>query len=148
MLEAIDSVTRREDEEYKDFIVRAGLHPIGSDIKAADIEDNMDLSRIDCIGDGDLKRLNKYHCAMARIRGLEAIRRKPMVTMYYEEGGNANLSCSNSFDIQHTSGGYQVDIRAISHLNTAQPHLLVTIKCRNILQSIACWTISTSCHLP
>ena len=92
ILEAIDSVTRRDEEGYEEFIDRAGLHPIGADIKMADIQDNMDLSRISFIGDRDLKRLKKYHRAMARIKELEAIRSKPMEVRYYKEGGNVQVA--------------------------------------------------------
>ena len=33
VVEAVESVTRRERESYEDFVTRAGLHPLGSKIK-------------------------------------------------------------------------------------------------------------------
>ena len=39
--EAVDSVTKREGEAYKDFILRSKQHPVGRVIKIEDIEDNM-----------------------------------------------------------------------------------------------------------
>ena len=38
---AVDSVSRRPGETYKDFIRRAARDPIGKDIKISDIEHNM-----------------------------------------------------------------------------------------------------------
>ena len=92
IIEAVDSVTKRNGEDYREFIDRAGLHPIGADIKMADLEDNMDLSRIASVGDRDLKRLNKYHRAMGRMRELEAIRKEPIVVRYYKEGGKVQVA--------------------------------------------------------
>lgn len=39
--EAVDSVTKREGEVYKNFINRSGAHPVGRLVKIKDIEDNM-----------------------------------------------------------------------------------------------------------
>ncbi len=91
IIEAIDSVTRRDGEGYEEFIDRAGLHPMGADIKLADLQDNMDMSRIGFIGDRDINRLKKYHRAMARIKELEVIRSKPMEVRYYKKGGNVQV---------------------------------------------------------
>lgn len=43
---AVFSVTRRPGEGYFDFIRRAAEHPVGCDVKEADILHNMDLSRL------------------------------------------------------------------------------------------------------
>ena len=45
ILDAIDSLTRRDDENYVDFISRARLNPIARRVKLADIEDNLLPSR-------------------------------------------------------------------------------------------------------
>lgn len=39
---AVDSLSRRSGESYKDFIRRAAKNPIAKDVKIADIEHNMD----------------------------------------------------------------------------------------------------------
>ena len=46
ILAAIDSVTRRDDETYDEFVRRAGENPIGRRVKLLDLEDNCDLGRI------------------------------------------------------------------------------------------------------
>ena len=42
---AVDSVSRRKDEKYRDFVLRAMLHPIGVIVKFHDIQDNLDPKR-------------------------------------------------------------------------------------------------------
>jgi len=40
-IDAIDSVTKRPDENYRDFILRAKQNPTGCVVKIADIKDNL-----------------------------------------------------------------------------------------------------------
>lgn len=60
ILEALKSVTRKEDETYDEFIDRVKLNPIGRKVKLADLQDNMDVSRILNPTEKDYKRLEKY----------------------------------------------------------------------------------------
>lgn len=62
---AIDAVTRRADESYDDFIVRAARDPIGRRVKRADLEDNSDMSRIEAPTEKDWERLAKYRRALS-----------------------------------------------------------------------------------
>jgi len=61
VVNAVDSLTRRENESYKEFIDRVSLDPIAIEVKIADLEDNMDISRLDRLTDADITRLSKYH---------------------------------------------------------------------------------------
>lgn len=61
VVNAVDSLTRRKNESYKDYIVRISLDPIAIEVKIADLEDNMDVSRLDRLTDADITRLSKYH---------------------------------------------------------------------------------------
>ena len=70
VLEALDSVTKRDGETYEDFVQRAALHPIGKKIKLADLRDNMDLSRLEKITDKDIRRVKQYHSALKIIKEL------------------------------------------------------------------------------
>jgi (p)ppGpp synthase/HD superfamily hydrolase len=63
VLTAVESVTHREGESYDDFVARAADNPIGRKVKLADLEDNMDVRRIDDLADRDLERIRKYHRA-------------------------------------------------------------------------------------
>lgn len=58
--DAVLSVTRREDEDYYDFVWRAKENPIGRAVKLADLAHNMDLSRIPEPTEKDYRRLAKY----------------------------------------------------------------------------------------
>ncbi len=61
--EAVLSVTRREGESYMDFVGRAKQNPIGRKVKLADLEHNMDLSRLRTVTEKDRERLEKYRKA-------------------------------------------------------------------------------------
>lgn len=60
IVEAVLSVTRNENESYDDFIFRSKLNPIGHQVKIHDLEDNMDITRLQSLSEKDLERLNKY----------------------------------------------------------------------------------------
>lgn len=60
IVDAILSVTRNEEESYEDFVKRSYLNPIGRQVKIHDLEDNMDITRLEQITEKDLSRLNKY----------------------------------------------------------------------------------------
>jgi (p)ppGpp synthase/HD superfamily hydrolase len=45
IVQALDSVTRRDNEPYFDFIKRAAADPIGLHVKMADLQDNLDKRR-------------------------------------------------------------------------------------------------------
>lgn len=57
---AVDSVTRRENEDYFDYVRRAKANPIGREIKLADLKDNMDIKRKPMIDKNRETRMTKY----------------------------------------------------------------------------------------
>jgi (p)ppGpp synthase/HD superfamily hydrolase len=63
ILQAVDCLTRREDEIYEDFIKRVKTSTVAWRVKIADLEDNMNVKRIDRLTPRDLERLEKYHRA-------------------------------------------------------------------------------------
>jgi (p)ppGpp synthase/HD superfamily hydrolase len=57
-----------EDEKldhYLAFIQRAKANKIGRNVKAADIRDNLDISRIDSLTSSDIRRLERYQEALS-----------------------------------------------------------------------------------
>ena len=65
VVDALRSVTKQEGgEDYFDFIQRAKKNPLGRKVKIADIQHNMDVTRIKVISDKDATRLNKYKKAL------------------------------------------------------------------------------------
>lgn len=73
VLEAIDSVTRRAEESYEEFVLRAASNSIGRRVKLADLRDNNDLSRIKHPTARDYARVEKYRRAIETICALEGI---------------------------------------------------------------------------
>ncbi|MBK9026814.1 MAG: bifunctional (p)ppGpp synthetase/guanosine-3',5'-bis(diphosphate) 3'-pyrophosphohydrolase [Propionivibrio sp.] len=73
VLEAIDSVTRRAEESYEEFVLRAASNSIGRRVKLGDLLDNSDLSRIKHPTARDYARVEKYRRAIETICALEGI---------------------------------------------------------------------------
>ena len=81
LFDALQSVSKTPEEEaeyrslpevqkldhYLRFIERAKANGIGRQVKAADIQDNLDISRIDDITQKDIHRLNRYKAALKLI---------------------------------------------------------------------------------
>ena len=64
---ALESVTRNDGETYTEFIERSKTNAIGRRVKAADLRDNMDLSRIENPTEQDHRRTKKYRAALVRL---------------------------------------------------------------------------------
>ncbi len=66
---AIEALTKTADEHdnYEKFIERVPTNPLATRVKLADLDDNMDLSRLECITDDDEKRARKYQRARERL---------------------------------------------------------------------------------
>lgn len=60
IVDAVLSVTKRGDESYDNFVIRAKQNQIGKIVKMNDLLDNMDLSRIVNVTEEDTLRLKKY----------------------------------------------------------------------------------------
>ncbi|MCM1139879.1 MAG: GTP pyrophosphokinase [Muribaculum sp.] len=60
IVDGVLSVTKREGESYEDFVARAKQNPIGRMVKIHDLEDNMDLRRLDELTDEMVARQRKY----------------------------------------------------------------------------------------
>jgi (p)ppGpp synthase/HD superfamily hydrolase len=57
---ALDCVTKREGEDYDDFVARTRTNPLAVRVKLNDLTDNMDIRRMNEVQEKDVKRLNKY----------------------------------------------------------------------------------------
>ena len=72
VIDALQSVTTREAEDYDDFVRRSAANPIGRRVKLADLHDNSDLSRIAAPTERDLQRIEKYRRAIDQIGRIPA----------------------------------------------------------------------------
>jgi len=69
VLEAVNSVTKKQDETYEEFVLRAGTNSIGRSVKLADLKDNCNLSRIPHPTQKDRDRIVKYERAILQLKG-------------------------------------------------------------------------------
>lgn len=60
ILQVLDCLTKRENENYDDFIQRVAQNSTAIRVKINDLENNMDITRLSQITEKDLERLNKY----------------------------------------------------------------------------------------
>jgi (p)ppGpp synthase/HD superfamily hydrolase len=63
VVEAIQYLSKHENEDYQDFVARLKKNGLAAKVKLADIEDNIDILRLNSLGENDLARLKKYHSA-------------------------------------------------------------------------------------
>lgn len=63
VVDGIISVTKREGESYEDFVARAKQNPLGSVVKLHDLEDNLDVFRLDTVSPEMAARFTKYLAA-------------------------------------------------------------------------------------
>lgn len=68
ILRALDGLTKREAESYEEFVQRSGGNFIARQVKIADLEDNMDLRRLETLTNKDFARLRKYHRAWKQLK--------------------------------------------------------------------------------
>lgn len=64
VLNAVDAITKRKNEAYKDFIERLSYNDMAVKVKIEDLKDNLDLTRLKNIDGKDLERIKKYHNAL------------------------------------------------------------------------------------
>jgi (p)ppGpp synthase/HD superfamily hydrolase len=82
IIEALQSVTKRDGEDYDDFVRRAAANPIGRSVKLADLLENSDLSRIAAPSERDIQRIEKYR------RAIELISQLPAMAPEHKEKAN------------------------------------------------------------
>lgn len=71
---AVDALTKRKEESYMEFVERAAANPIARKVKIADIEDNMDLTRLDSVNESVLEKQETYHEAWIRLQKVDQTR--------------------------------------------------------------------------
>ena len=68
--DAVVALTKKRGENYADYIRRVSNNPISKAVKLADLEHNMDLSRLNEIQEADLERIKKYEDAKKILLGI------------------------------------------------------------------------------
>lgn len=70
IVEAVVVLTHRSSERYIDYIDRVTFNMTAIKVKIADLKDNMDVTRLDVLGDKEISRLKKYHKAYKLLTNL------------------------------------------------------------------------------
>ena len=72
VVEAVTHLTKRPEDEkdYEGFVRRAATNSVARRVKLADLEDNMDLRRIENPTEKDFAQLAKYRSAYALLKSL------------------------------------------------------------------------------
>ena len=65
VVEVLVLLTRREDENYRQYIERLADNPVARKVKLADLAHNADLARLDAPTEKDFARREKYLQAIA-----------------------------------------------------------------------------------
>ena len=60
VIDAVDHLTRRDGESYAAFIFRVSDCDLARRVKIADLDDNMDLSRLSSVSAADTERNGRY----------------------------------------------------------------------------------------
>lgn len=60
IIQALDAITQKEGEPYADYLQRVKKNKIALKVKINDLENNMDIRRLQEISERDRLRLNKY----------------------------------------------------------------------------------------
>jgi len=66
---AVSALTHEKDESYAEYVRRVKLDPTATRVKLADLEHNMDVTRLTRhLKESDLARIEKYHIAWLFLR--------------------------------------------------------------------------------
>ena len=68
---AVDAISRREGEDWEDYIDRVAANPLARQVKISDLIDNSNLGRIPRVTLRDVARQKKYNRALKKLLELE-----------------------------------------------------------------------------
>lgn len=71
VINAVDALTRRNDETYEEFTERVAPNPLARAVKIEDLRDNLDLTRVQSLSEDGVNRIHRYHKALARLLPLQ-----------------------------------------------------------------------------
>lgn len=71
IVQTVDTITKRQNESYNDYLDRVSKCEMATEIKIADLEDNMNICRLPKLEEKDIERIKKYHTAYIFLKGLK-----------------------------------------------------------------------------
>lgn len=70
VIDALECLTKKEGEDYDDFIERISRNQLATRVKILDMRDNSDLSRLKSISSEDRERAAKYNRSIAKLEAI------------------------------------------------------------------------------
>lgn len=64
VINALRALTKQENEEYSNFILRVKTNPLATKVKIADLKDNSNIDRLQNPTEQDFERVKKYQQAI------------------------------------------------------------------------------------
>ena len=71
MVIAVSFLTKTSDESYESYITTISNNELATEVKIADLQENMDITRLKKLTDKDFQRLEKYHEAYKYLTNLK-----------------------------------------------------------------------------
>lgn len=71
VIKAVQALTKKEGEDYDQFVDRVLKNKLAAKIKKADIEDNINVLRLNSVSPKDLERIAKYHKAWKKLESIK-----------------------------------------------------------------------------
>lgn len=69
VMEALDCLTHQEDVDYEVYIEKISSNSLATEVKLADLKDNMNMRRLPTMNASALARVEKYHKAWVKLGG-------------------------------------------------------------------------------
>lgn len=60
IIEAVDVLTKKDSENYEDYLCRVKENELAKNVKIADLRHNSDVSRLKTVNEKDVARITKY----------------------------------------------------------------------------------------
>lgn len=64
VIDALICLTKQDKESYMDYVARVKLNKLATIIKICDLQDNLNITRLESLEDADFQRIKKYHDAL------------------------------------------------------------------------------------
>lgn len=119
IVNAVLSVTKIADEPYVEFVARAAQNPIGRIVKLHDLEDNLNIFRLNDLDDEMATRFNKY------LRTYHFLKRE------IEDNKPSKITCVNKSLSRHNNTTIGDNIENVTEQS-------ITIKGRFYIRTIGC----------
>lgn len=68
LVDAVQLLSKTDNESYEEFIDKVLTNDIATKVKIADIEDNINVLRLDSLSERDLQSVAKYHKAWQKLQ--------------------------------------------------------------------------------